>query len=103
MVVLILRNADHGSITIARTNNTKLVCIFVDGSDLVQRILQKRLEFNSNITASGNISSSGTIIAEHLETTDDLTVADDINLGDLSSISFGGAGRGIKISGSAIL
>ena len=55
----------------------------------------------SHITASGNISSSGTIIAEHLETTDDLTVADDINLGDLSLISFGGAGRG-KISGSAL-
>jgi len=56
---------------------------------------------DSHITASGNISSSGTIIAEHLETTDDLTVADDIILGDLSLISYGGAGRG-KITGSAL-
>jgi hypothetical protein len=71
------------------------------GPDSGSAYFAERVDFNSDITSSGNISSSGTIIAEHLETTDDLTVADDINLGDLSSISFGGAGRG-KISGSAL-
>jgi hypothetical protein len=97
---LILGDADHGSITNARTNNRYGLYVSA-GPDSGSAYFAERVDFNSDITSSGNISSSGTIIAEHLETTDDLTVADDINLGDLSSISFGGAGRG-KISGSAL-
>jgi hypothetical protein len=97
---LILGDADHGSITNARTNNRYGLYVSA-GPDSGSAYFAERVDFNSDITSSGNISSSGTIIAEHLETTDDLTVADDINLGDLSLISFGGAGRG-KISGSAL-